>query len=957
MSERGAHALAAELTRALDGDVRFDEGSRALYATDASNYRQVPIGVVLPRHEQDVLRALEACRKHGAPVLARGGGTSLAGQCCNVAVVLDMSRYMNRVLEVDPERRLARVQPGTVLDTLRDAAERHGLTFGPDPSTHNHCTIGGMIGNNSCGVHSVMAGRTDDNIESLDIVTYDGTRMRVGRTSDAELARIIAEGGRQGEIYAQLRAFHDRYAGAIRGHFPHLPRRVSGYNLPALLQENGFHVARALVGSEATCVMVLEAQTRLVPSPPARVLAALGFGDVFEAADHVEEVLAHGPIGLEGMDDRLVEAMKAKAIHPRDIELLPEGGGWLIAEFGGTTREEAEASARAMCNALSQSSIRPSIKIVTDAAQQLAVWKVRESGLGATAFLPEEKDSWEGWEDSAVPVVRLGEYLRALRKLLERFGYACSLYGHFGDGCVHTRIDFDLASDEGIARYRRFVEEAADLVVSMGGSFSGEHGDGQSRAELLPRMFGAEIMAAFREWKAIWDPLGRMNPGKLIDAYRLDQNLRLGAGYPRREDETHFKFPDDDGSLSRATLRCVGVGECRREGGGTMCPSYMVTREEKHSTRGRAHLLWELMQGDVLKDGWQNEHVHEALDLCLACKGCKGDCPVNVDVATYKAEFLAHYYTRHSRPRHAYAFGWIDRWAMLAAHAPRLANLFTQTAGLSALSKLIAGVAQERRVPAFARQTFVAWFRGRTELGQGDDSRPRVMLWPDTFNNHFHPETAKAAVEVLEAAGYRVEIPGRPLCCGRPLYDYGMLDRAKQLLTIALTELRGAISDGVPIVSLEPSCTAVFRDELRNLFPNDEQAQRLAKQSFHLSEFLADPARGYRPPRLRRQAVLHGHCHHKSIMKLAAEEQLLSRMGLTLEVLDAGCCGMAGGFGFEKDHYQLSIAAGERVLLPAVRSASSDTLLITDGFSCREQIEQQTGRHALHLAEVLRMAL
>ncbi|HEX6938236.1 MAG TPA: FAD-linked oxidase C-terminal domain-containing protein [Longimicrobiales bacterium] len=949
-----AEALAAELRRRVRGEVRFDAGSRALYATDASNYRQVPIGVVLPRDVEDLVETVAVAREHGAPVLPRGGGTSLAGQCCNVAVVIDTSKYLRRIVDLDPSAKRARVEPGIVLDDLRRAAERHRLTFGPDPATHNHCTLGGMIGNNACGVHSVMAGRTSDNVEELEILTYDGLRMRVGPMSDAELDAAIRAGGRRGEIYARLKALRDRYAPLIRERYPKIPRRVSGYNLDELLPENGFHVARALAGSEGTCVTILEATVRLVPSPPFRTLLVLGYPDVYAAADHVPEILAYGPTGLEGMDDRLVDDMRKKGLHPRNLALLPDGSGWLLVEFGGETRAESDGKAHALIDALRRLPHAPSTKIMEAPHQARLVWQIRESGLGATARVPGEPDTWEGWEDSAVPPERLGEYLRKLRRLYRKYDYEGSLYGHFGQGCVHTRITFDLVTAEGIAKFRAFLDEAADLVLSFGGSLSGEHGDGQSRAELLPKMFGPELVQAFQEFKAIWDPDARMNPGKIVKADAIIENLRLGTGYHPPHWPTRFRFPQDDGSFARATLRCVGVGECRRMETGTMCPSYRATREEMHSTRGRARLLFEMLQGDPLRDGWRDPHVKESLDLCLACKGCRNECPVNVDMATYKAEFLSHYYRGRRRPVTAYSMGLIFRWARLAAIAPRAVNLFAGMPGLRRVAKAMAGIAPQRRIPRFAPRTFKRLFRRRPP---GDASRPPVILWPDTFNDHFHPETALAAVDVLEAAGYRVLVPEPWLCCGRPLYDFGMLDTARRLLRRTLRVLRPQIEGGIPIVGLEPSCAAVFRDELVNLFPNDADARRLSNQTYLLSEFLENHAPGFRPPALRRKALVHGHCHQKAVMGMDADQAVLARLGLDYTILDSGCCGMAGAFGFEAGKYDISMRIGELVLLPAVRAAAPETLIIADGFSCREQIAQATGRRALHLAEVVRLAL
>ncbi len=927
-------ALAEELKRSIEGEVRFDAGSRALYATDASNYRQVPIGVVIPKRKEDVVRTVEICRRHDAAVLPRGGGTSLCGQCCNVAVVIDFSKYLNRVLEIDPAAKTARVEPGCVLDDLRAAAARHGLTFAPDPATHNHNTLGGMIGNNSCGPHSVMGGETVENVLELEVLTYGGERMRLGPDSAPE--KNIAE---------KLIALRNRYADQIRKHYPPIPRRVSGYNLPALLPENGFDVAKTLVGSEGTCVVVLEAKLRLVDNPPVRSLLVLGYPDVYSAGDHVPEVLKHGPIALEGMDDRLLDDMKAMHIHPGDEKLLPDGGGWLMVEFGGRDKAEADAKARAAMAALGRLEHPPAMHLYDDPAKEEKIWKLRESGLGATAHVPQKPVTWEGWEDSSVPPEKLGTYLRELRKLFERYGYECDLYGHFGQGCVHTRIDFDLETAEGIRTFRAFLHDAAELVVSLGGSISGEHGDGQSKAELLPIMFGDQLVRAFREFKTIWDPRNRMNPGKIVDAYRADENLRLGENYDPPKLDTWFRFPADGGDPARAALRCVGVGECRRHSGGVMCPSYRATREEMHATRGRARLLWEALNGDVI-GGWKDEHVKEALDLCLSCKGCKGECPVQVDMATYKAEFLAHYYQRRLRPLNAYAFGYIDKWSRLASHFPAVASRLAN----SSFSKALLKIPQQRRLPAFARRPFTSTFKG---AGSG----MKVILWPDTFNNYFHPEVAHAAAEALARAGCEVHVPSQPLCCGRPLYEFGLLGSARKYLSRVLKSMEGDIRIGTPIVGLEPACVSVFREELPNLLAHDEQAMRLSRQVFLLSEFLTRKAPAFPFRKVPRKAVVHAHCHHQAVLKTDALAELLQALGLDFRILDSGCCGMAGSFGFEEEKYDVSLKCAEQVLLPELAQCPADTLVVTNGFSCRAQIEELAGRRPLHVAEILQMGL
>jgi Fe-S oxidoreductase/FAD/FMN-containing dehydrogenase len=812
-----------------------------------------------------------------------------------------------------------------------------------------------MIGNNSCGMHAQMAGKVEENTCALEILTYDGLRMWVGPTSEPELDAIIGHGGVRGEIYSRLKAIRDRYADEIRRRFPRIPRLVSGYPLHQLLPENGFHVARALVGTESTCVTVLQAKLRLVHSPPVRTLAVFGFADIFAAADCVAFCNQYLPIALEGIDGSMFTYMHDKGMSTSGRELFPDGHAWLIVEFGGESKDEAGGKVRKLVDAFAAKPHAPSSRIFDDVKQEHLIWQIREAGLGSTSKVPHHPNFYPGWEDSAVAPQDIGRYLRDLQALLDKYGYTASLYGHFGQGCVHCSIDFDLYTAPGIERWKQFLNEAAHTVASYGGSLSGEHGDGQSRGELLPIMFGDEIMQAFREFKAAWDPRGRMNPGKVIDAYPVDRNLRWGTHFHPWEPATHFAFAQDQGSFAIAADRCVGTGVCRKRDSGIMCPSYMATREEKHSTRGRARLLFEMVEGNPLGDGWRDDAVKEALDLCLACKGCRHECPVNVDMATYKAEFLSHYYDGHRRPRAAYAFGLMYLWARAASVAPRLVNLAANTPGISSLAKAAVGMSHHRRIPTFATRTFRSQFRARPA---GVRNGPEVILWPDTWNNHFHPSTALAAAQVLEAAGFGVTIPRASLCCGRPLYDYGMLGLAKKLLLRTLDELGPSLRDGTCVVGLEPSCVSVFRDELPNLLPSNDDAKRLRDQTFVLTEFLAHKAPSFSVPPLRRRALVHGHCHHKSVLDFSCETDVIDKLGLEYDVPDSGCCGMAGAFGFEKgERYDVSIACGERVLLPAVRQAAEDTLIVADGFSCREQIAQTTDRRAIHIADVIKLAL
>ncbi|HEY3728159.1 MAG TPA: FAD-binding and (Fe-S)-binding domain-containing protein [Solirubrobacteraceae bacterium] len=964
--------LARELAGQVRGEVRFSPGSRALYANDASVHRQLPIGVVIPRSAADVMAAVEICRRHGAPIGARGCGTGLAGQTVNEAVMFDFSKYMHEIVELDTEGRRARVQPGVVLDWLREAAEEHQLTFGPDPATHSRCTLGGMIGNNSCGTHSILAGVTADNIESLDVLLYDGTRLELpSQVSEEELEETIAAGGRVGAIYSRLRELRDRYAELIRERYPQIPRRISGYNLDRLLPENGFNLAAAMVGTEATCGLVLEARCKLIQSPQHRSLVLVGYQDCPAAADQVPQVMEFGPIGLETFDRRLVDNEQVLG-RKRHTDLLPDGDAWLLVEFGADSGEEVEEQAERFTEAVRGGVGGPKldVKLYEDGTDIAQVWEIREGGVGHSK-IPGDHPGWPSWEDAAVAPERIGDYLRDLEALCQRHGRRIScLFGHVGHGCVHSRIDWDFLTAEGIRNYRAFMEDAGDLIAGYGGSLSGEHGDGQARAELLPKMFGPELVEAFREFKAIWDPDWKMNPGKVVDPYPLDTNLRMDPSYRTRPVSTQFRFPADGGSFASAAERCFGVGACRDQNA-VMCPSYQVTLEEKHSTRGRARLLFEMLRSDSpLQDGWRNEEVKEALDLCLACKGCLHECPVRVDMATYKAEFLSHYYQGRLRPRQAYLLGLIRWEAQVAAHAPRLANLLTQRQPFASIGKLIAGVAPERTPPPFASTTFKRWWQersgptvkpvsgnGASSAANGGPAR-RVVLWPDTFNDHFRPQVAIAAAEVLDAAGFEVVVPQASMCCGRPLYDYGMLTLARRLLHRVLDGLRAEIRAGTPVVALEPSCGAVFRNELTNMLPDDEDAKRLARQTQTLGEFLAHHAADWEMPRLERTALMHLHCHQRATSDTDCDRAVLDRLGLDYEVLDTGCCGLAGSFGYERgERYEVSIKAGERILLPRIREASPHTLILTDGFSCHSQIDHGTDRKAMHLAQAIQMAI
>jgi FAD/FMN-containing dehydrogenase/Fe-S oxidoreductase len=938
--------LETDLRKYVDAEVRFSAGDRALYASDSSNYRHVPMGVVVPRSVEDIAKTVAICAKHGAPVVHRGGGTSLAGQTVSTgAVIIDSSKYCNAILSLDPEAKTAVVEPGCVLDDLRSAANRHALTFGPDPSTHNHNTLGGMIGNNSCGVHSVMAGRTVDNVEALEVMTYDGLRLNVGPMTDREIAERSAVPGREGEIFRALHELQKQYADEIRATFPHLPRLVSGYRLEFLLPENGFHVARALVGTESTCVTVLRATLRLVPDP-VKSLVILGFDDLGNAADAIPDVIAQKPIACEAMDHELTEAMKRKNFMVDSIKDLPEGRAWLLVQIGGRDAAESEANARKVRDSFKGHPHVTADEIITDEKRRQAIWDVRKAGLPVTAWVPGQKrDTWEGWEDSAVPLDQLGTYVRRLKALMAKHDYHAAMYGHFGDGLIHMRLDSGLHTLWEVQNYRAFMEEAADLVVSLGGSLSGEHGDGQSRSELLPRMYTPKIMEAFAAFKRIWDPGNKMNPGDKVNPKKLDDDLRFGPQYQPKPLETVFTYRESESDFRRAALRCVGVGECRRHDSGTMCPSYRATREEKHSTRGRARMFQEMLQGGPVNDGWNSEAVRDALHLCLACKACKSECPVNVDMATYKAEFLYHHYQHRARPLTHYAIGMIPTWARLATAVPGMAGIANGVAGLKLFKKAL-GIHPDRTVPAFANRPFRATFKNTRREGR------RVILWTDSFNNYFTPRVLHAAADVLQRSGWNVCLTRKNICCGRPYYDFGMLDQARNHLHDMMDHLAPELDENTWIVGVEPSCMTVFKDELRNIFPDDPRAKQLAERTVMLGEFLCAQT-DYRPDRIDRKILLHPHCHHRSVLGTDATQHILGSMSERFEMLDSGCCGMAGSFGYEADKYHVSRTIAEDRLLPTIGKMAQDDILVATGFSCRTQVADLSGRTALTLPEVL----
>lgn len=951
---RDGSKLARDLRSAGVAEVDDSRLGRAMYAADASLYRVVPSVVVAPSSPDELAAVVEVAAEHDVPVTARGAGTSIAGNAVGTGVVIDFSRHMNRLIEVDPERRIARVQPGVVLDDLQLVAGRHGLRVGPEPSTHDRATIGGMIGNNACGSRALGYGRTIDHVCAAEIVTGDGGRVQLGAGRTA--LRATNERGLPvtRAIEACVHSVHGHVHDSIQAEFGRFPRQVSGYALDHLISADGPDLAKAFVGSEGTLGLLTEATIGLVPVPSTTTLVVISFDDMPSAGHAVPELLAHDPIAVEGLDVRITEAVRSR--HGDNAIPLPEGASWLFVEVAGDDPDDVLERACAVA-----ATAPGRARVVTDNATAAHLWSIREAGAGLSSTAPSGRPAHAGWEDAAVPVPHLGDYLRDFDGLMVSAGVTGMPYGHFGDGCVHIRIDWPLRENDGPQRFRSFIEAAAELTASYGGSMSGEHGDGRARSELLDRMYSPEAMRAMAAFKHAFDPNGRLNPGVLIDPAPFDMDLRAHDAQPVAAITDGFSFQDDGGDLVAAAHRCTGVGACiadRTDQGQVMCPSYVATGMEKDSTRGRAHVLQEMLRGELISGGVQSSEVHDALDLCLSCKACSSDCPTGVDMAKYKAEVLHRRYARGRRPRSHTTLGRLPDWLQRAAVAPGAANALMSIPGVGSLARRLAGIDPRRGLPSLAPTTFHRSLSRRPPYkGPADKTQTAgsVQLWIDTFTNHFAPHVAVAAIRVLEDAGYEVDIVGDDSCCGLTWISTGQLPEARSRLVGLLDSLIGSddCHTPTPIVGLEPSCVAVLRDDIADLLPDDDRVPLLQSRVRTLAELLMTRRPGWSPPRLEgRTIIVQPHCHHHAVMGTAADRALLTATGASVRML-GGCCGLAGNWGMEADHYDTSVAIAENQLLPTLRNAPTDAIVLADGFSCRAQVAELDGGRVHHLAELL----
>ena len=951
--------LVQDLQRRLQGEVRFDQYSRVLYSTDASIYQMEPLGVVLPRNAEDVAAVLELAAREGMAILPRGGGTSLAGQAVNRAVVLDFTKYMNRVLEINPEESWVRTEPGITLDELNHHLQPYGLHFAPDPTTSNRATVGGAIGNNSCGTHSILYGKTSDHVLEVDALLSNGAPALFKALSPSQLQQKLSLDGLEGDIYRGVVQLVEAHRQEILERYPRILRRVSGYNLDHLARGEPFDLARLIVGSEGTLATVTAAKLKVVPLPSMKGLAVLHFRHLIEAMEATVAVLDHHPAAAELMDRMIIDAARRSTGFASLASMVQEDpAAILVVEFFGESLQELEGRLDALEKDMAQRGLGYATLKLVDPEAQSRVWALRRAGLGLLMGRRGDVKPLPFVEDTAVAPEHLPSYIQRFDQLVRDQGTTAAYYGHASVGCLHVRPLINLKEQEGLDRMISIARDVSDLVLEFGGALSGEHGDGIVRGVWNERMFGTRLYNAFREVKRLFDPKGIMNPGKIVDCPPMMENLRFGPGYRPLPIKTILDFSQDS-EFSGAVELCNGVGACRKTLNGTMCPSYIATREEEHSTRGRANALRAVLSGQLPPEEFTSHRMYDVLDLCLACKACKSECPSGVDMAKLKAEFLHHYHQAHGTPLRTRLFAHVAAVNRLGA---RLRPLSTWGMRLPlfrwALDRLL-GIDRRRPLPRVARLTFEEWFMSRRQP-TSVATKGSVVFFSDTFTNYHLPQVGKAVVEVLEALGYQVILPQRP-CCGRTMISQGLLEDARAYARRNVDALYPYVEQGMKVIGCEPSCLLTLRDDYLDLLPGDTEARAVAKSALLLEEFLLElPDQGQLSDAfksLERRLLFHGHCHQKALVGSGPSLEALRLVpDLQVEEIDSGCCGMAGAFGHEKEHYDLSMAIGKSRLFPAVEAAP-EAEVVANGFSCRQQIEDGTGRRPRHLAEVLAEAL
>ncbi len=945
--------IEAELKKRVEGDIRFDKFSRLLYSTDASIYQIEPIGVVVPRHKGDVQAVIDIANRLGVSVLPRGGGTSLAGQTVGHSIVMDFSKYMQNVLEVNKEELWCRVQPGLVQDELNAHVRPIGLQFGPDTSTSNRATLGGMIGTNSAGAHSLTYGKTLDHVIELTMLLADGSEVVLKDLALDEVERKSKSDAIEGRAYREVFRLAQQNKNEILARYPKIMRRVSGYNLDEFIKPQPFNLARMIVGSEGTLATIVEAKMRLVPKPKWTAMDVIHFDDDIEALEAAQAILETAPYALESTDSMILDLARGNIVQSQRLGFVQgKPSSLLMVEYAGETEEEVRSQVQKLEEVRKRENIGYAATLAFKPDEVKAIWGVRKAGLGLLLGTKGDKKPIAFVEDAAVEPSKLPEFIKRFREIVARHDTVAGYYGHCSVGCMHIRPLINLKEESERNKMVSIANAIADLVLEFNGAMSGEHGDGLARSHFNAKLFGPALYDAFRQVKRAFDPKNLMNPGKIVDSPAMTESLKISPQYQTWQPQTTLNF-DEQGGFVRAVEMCSGMGECRKKLDGTMCPSYMGTLDEEHSTRGRANALRSVLSGEVPKEEFTGKRLYEVMDLCLECKACKAECPSNVDMAKIKYEFLDHYHRANGLPLRNRMFGAIESLNRIGAALAPVSNWIANSAPNRWLMEIFAGVDRRRPLPEFASETFDSWFvKHKTE---GDGAKGDLVLFHDTFNNYNTPNVAIAATRFLERSGYRVLLVDKK-CCGRPMISKGMLSAAKENAAWNVERLAPYAEKGTPIVGLEPSCLLTLRDEYPD-FLRTNAAKKVAENSFLLEEFVMREVNGgrikFNSSANGKKALLHGHCHQKALVGTAPTVAMLKAAGYEVSEVDSGCCGMAGSFGFEKEHYDLSTKIGNRRLVPAVKAASGDVEIVAPGISCRQQIEHLAGRKATHPAELL----